>query len=177
MPKIYTKTGDTGVSSFWDGTRAPKSDIVFDTVGNLDYLTVKIGSLHVLIGDDDNFLRRIQLQIQVIASHVATPDPTKRQSLYQLKQADIDKLETSIDDMEKELPKLTQFILPCTNNIDSVVHECRVLARQAERRLVELVHWDTLQPEIKKYINRLSDYFFVLARFHSSEDVVGVDLF
>lgn len=166
--KIYTKTGDKGQTSFYDGSRASKSAINFDVVGEVDELTSRIGLLCALI-EGEYFtvtLRKVQSILQDINSHIATVNKTK----YKLPELDdgiVTDLENAIDVMEKVNPKLTKFILPGVMQTDAQAHLCRTQTRKVERRIIGLC---TEQPDIVpeiviRYINRLSDFFFVFARW------------
>lgn len=160
--KIYTKTGDKGMTSLWDGSRVSKDNIYIDTLGEIDTLSVYIGSLYVSVNNE--FFRVLQRLLQDINTHIATPNSTTRQLPF-LDPSIITTLENDIDRYTDELPKLTRFILPCSNDINVKIHLCRVQTRKVERYICGL---DTpLDPTIHQFINRLSDYFFVLARVYN----------
>lgn len=163
--KIYTKTGDSGNTSLYDGSRAPKHSVVFQVLGEIDELNCRIGLLCTYI-TDTNMLRKIQRTLQDFNSHIATIDKTNKK-LPALPESLVLELENMIDEMEKACPKLTKFILPGVITSDAHSHLCRTQARKAERYIVDMHFSHKLQiPEIiMKYMNRLSDFFFVFARW------------
>lgn len=183
--KVYTKTGDSGETSLYDGSRAPKYAINFVVLGEMDELSSRIGMLCAILGKDSVFypqLRIIQVIIQDFNSHIATLDSEGRK-LPELPNDIISKLEERIDKMEESNTKLTKFILPGVTQADAQAHLCRTQTRKAERALIELHNSrdiltvtkdgershveleEFMIPQIiLKYMNRLSDFFFVLAR-------------
>lgn len=167
--KIYTKTGDKGKTSLIGGTKVPKNDIRIDTYGTVDELNAHIG----LIGDCvvhaplKSTLKEIQDRLFTIGSSLAS-DPDKAPSLKipDLKEKDIVLLENEIDNMNKELPIMKSFILPGGHQTVSVTHIARCVCRRAERLCVNMqVQGLFIEPLVIKYLNRLSDYLFVLARY------------
>ena len=167
--KIYTKTGDEGKTSLIGGTKVPKSHIRINAYGNVDELNSFIGLLGDLLSDKHSreLLREIQDRLFTIGSSLAC-DPEKEISMRipDLHESDILLLENEIDAMNKLLPEMKSFILPGGNSIVSTAHICRTVCRRAERVIVELNASEPLcQPLIIKYLNRLSDYLFVLARY------------
>lgn len=166
--KIYTKTGDKGNTSLLDGTRVPKSSIYPDTLGSMDELTSRIGILCASLKCTEDpylipFLRDIQSNLQRINSYIATNDKTLG-FLANLEGID-SVIEDEIDRLQVNLPTLTKFILPGVTISDAHAHSCRTQARTAERRLRKYQEEVGGMPDVTlKYINRLSDYFFVLAR-------------
>ena len=163
--KIYTTTGDAGQTSFFDGSRAPKYSIAFQVLGEVDELSARIGLLCTHL-EETYMMRKIQRTLQDFNSHIATIDKTNRK-LPVLLDSLVTELEQMIDEMEKTNPKLTKFILPGVTTADSVAHLCRTQARKAERYLIEYRMTElTSLPEVMfKYMNRLSDFFFVFARW------------
>jgi cob(I)alamin adenosyltransferase len=166
--KIYTKTGDKGQTSFYDGSRALKSTINFEVVGEVDELSSRVGLVCALI-DKEYFsvqLRKIQATLQGINSHIATVDKTKY-TLPTIEASLVTDLEIAIDAMEKVNPKLTKFILPGVTQTDAHAHLCRTQTRKVERMIIGLCsEQPNAVPEIvMQYINRLSDFFFVFARW------------
>lgn len=183
--KIYTKTGDKGKTSLYDGKRITKDSVIFEVIGEIDELTSRIGMLYSLVKDQKNislYLKKIQQILQDINSNIATIDKTKK--IPQIKEELIFEIENNIDEMEEKLPKLTKFILPGINQTDAQAHLCRTQARKVERFLWKLENCtsrELLKNEkildltfvkvdiiILKFINRISDYFFVLARLLSN---------
>ena len=179
--KIYTRSGDEGISSLYDGSRISKSEIFFDVLGELDELSSRIGLLSSLLSSDDTlfeFLRIIQGKIQDINTIIATIKTKK--DLPKITDFDILVIEQQIDNLEKNNEPLTKFILPGVTHLDSQSHLCRTQARKVERYLWKLHNSKdniiktngvielkdiVIDNTITSYVNRLSDLFFVLARF------------
>ena len=167
--KIYTKTGDAGNTSLIGGTKVSKSHIRIQAYGTLDELNAFIGLLNDQISDvhSRELILEIQDRLFTIGSFLAC-DPNKETSMKipDLKESDIYLLENEIDHMNSKLPEMKSFILPGGNVAISTAHICRTICRRSERLIVELNEKEHLnQPLIIKYLNRLSDYFFVLARY------------
>jgi cob(I)alamin adenosyltransferase len=162
--KIYTKNGDNGYTSLYDGTKVKKNYELLCSVGTIDELSSNIGMLIVLTNDEilNNFLRCIQRDLQYINSLIATPSEEKRSRLIHLNESNVSSLEKQIDDMESFNDRLTQFILPGVTMVDAQCHICRTICRRVERDIIDIDLNDNI---VNKYINRLSDYFFVLARY------------
>lgn len=163
--KIYTKRGDKGETSLYDGSAVLKSSEPIHIVGEFDELNSRIGLIRMQlfeieqISDDHNdLLILIQNIIMYISTAIATPSKVAEYKLYL---EDTIKLENNIDKMMDEMPKLTKLILPAGNELSCNIHLCRTQTRKCERLIAEL----ELDPSIKEFINRLSDYFFALARY------------
>jgi cob(I)alamin adenosyltransferase len=167
--KIYTKTGDAGKTSLIGGTKVPKSHIRIQAYGTIDELNAFTGLLNDQISDTHSreMLLEIQDRLFTIGSSLACdPDKEIAMKIPDLKESDILLLETEIDQMNAKLPEMKSFILPGGHVAVSTAHICRTICRRAERLIVELDGKEHLdQPLIIKYLNRLSDYFFVLARW------------
>ncbi len=167
--KIYTKTGDAGKTSLIGGTKVPKSHIRINAYGTVDELNSFIGLLGDQLSDTHGReqLRKIQDRLFTIGSSLAC-DPTKEISMQipDLVESDISLLENEMDNMNLVLPEMKSFILPGGSPAVSTAHICRTICRRAERIIVELDGSEPLgQPLIIKYLNRLSDYLFILARY------------
>ena len=167
--KIYTKTGDAGKTSLIGGTKVPKSNIRIGAYGTVDELNAFIGLLGDQLADTHGreMLREIQDRLFTIGSSLAC-DPNKEiaMKIPDLRESDILLLEKEIDTMNEKLPEMKFFILPGGDISVSTAHICRTVCRRAERFVVELNETEPLaQPLIIKYLNRLSDYLFVLARY------------
>jgi cob(I)alamin adenosyltransferase len=167
--KIYTKTGDTGKTSLIGGTKVPKSHIRISAYGTVDELNAFIGLLGDQLSDmhGREILREIQDRLFTIGSSLAC-DPHKEISMKipDLQESDILLLENEIDTMNEKLPEMKSFILPGGHVTVSTAHICRTICRRAERIIVELDAAEPLgQSLIIKYLNRLSDYLFVLSRY------------
>jgi cob(I)alamin adenosyltransferase len=164
--KIYTKTGDKGETALLGGTRVPKHHLRIEAYGTVDELNACIGLArdHITDEADRTLLLEIQERLFTLGATLAT-DPAKTNvKKPDLVEADIEKLEGSIDAMNQNLPELKNFILPGGHVAVSAVHVARCVCRRAERhatRIAEIEHVDAI---IIRYLNRLSDWLFVLAR-------------
>lgn len=163
--KIYTKTGDKGETSLFGGRRLPKYHLRIDTYGTVDELNAFIGlvSDHVQNEKIEAELKAIQDLLFVIGANLAA-DPEQGGKVPDLKEADILFLEQAIDQMEATLPALKHFILPGGHPAVSFCHVARCVCRRAERLVVALAAEEVVLDIIIRYLNRLSDYLFVLAR-------------
>lgn len=177
VPKIYTKTGDKGTSALFSGERRPKDDLVFDALGTTDELSSHIG-LAIALAEDSKHpyiaqLVRVQCILQDIGSCIATPASSSRDShLRKVKFSarHTVELEEWIDEYSATLPALENFILPGGGQTVSQIHVCRAVCRRAERCVTPLVTGGECDVETQKYINRLSDFLFTIARVASSID-------
>jgi cob(I)alamin adenosyltransferase len=176
--KIYTKTGDNGTTGLVGGTRIPKHDLRIDCYGTVDELNSYLGLIRdqTISDDSQTTLIKIQNQLFIIGSLLATDsdklkDESKRKRLVitLLKSEAIEFLETEIDTMNSVLPPMTHFILPGGHQTVSFCHIARCICRRAERNISKLNTEQPTQPEILIYLNRLSDFIFVLARKLSKE--------
>lgn len=167
--KIYTKTGDLGKTSLIGGTKVAKSHIRIEAYGTVDELNSFIGLLsdHLTVQQIKELLKEIQDRLFTIGSSLAC-DPEKdiKMKIPDLKEEDIRLLEKEMDKMNEVLPEMKNFILPGGHPAVSTAHICRCVCRRTERLCVSLrEHNDFIDPIIIKYLNRLSDYLFVLARY------------
>jgi cob(I)alamin adenosyltransferase len=171
--KIYTKTGDTGTTALFGGTRVPKDHIRIESYGTVDELNSHIGLIRD--HDIDNHYKEILIEIQdrlfTVGAILATPPEkeVKKNGELRLKnlgiiESDIELLENEIDTMESSLPPMTHFVLPGGHTTVSYCHIARCVCRRAERLAVHLNHNEPIAEIAIKYLNRLSDYLFVLAR-------------
>jgi len=176
--KIYTKTGDKGTTGLVGGTRLPKHNLRIDCYGTIDELNSYLGLIRdqQISKDHKTTLLDIQNHLFVIGSLLATDpellkDETKRKCLgiSFLKPEAITFLETEIDAMNCELPPMTHFILPGGHPTVSFCHIARCICRRAERTISKLSIEHPTQPEVLIYLNRLSDFIFVMARKLSKE--------
>ncbi len=166
--KIYTKTGDGGKTSLIGGTKVSKADLRIESYGTVDELNSYVGLCKDLLQEDTGItiLQEIQDRLFTIGSELACdPDKTIKVSIPDLHESDIEVLEKEIDRMETKLEPLKAFILPGGHPTLSHLHIARTVCRRAERCCVRLANETTVDPVIIKYLNRLSDYLFVLARF------------
>lgn len=167
--KIYTKTGDAGKTSLIGGTKVFKSHMRIDAYGTVDELNAHIGLLGDLLAGFNvaSLLKEIQDRLFTVGSSLAC-DPEKETMLKipDLREEDLGVLEQAIDQMNEELPPLTSFVLPGGHTTVSSIHIARCVCRRAERLCVNLVQHDMyVAPLVIKYLNRLSDYLFVLSRY------------
>jgi len=171
--KIYTKTGDAGTTALFGGTRVPKHNLRIDSYGTVDELNSWIG----LVRDQsvDARTKNVLIEIQdhlFTAGAILATDPEKailkngkeRLNISKLDDEKINMLEQEMDAMEKELPPMTHFILPGGHQSVSFCHITRTVCRRAERLAAELHSQSPIDEQVLKYLNRLSDYLFVLAR-------------
>lgn len=169
--KIYTKTGDKGTTSLIGGTKVAKSNLRIEAYGTVDELNSYIGLCRDLIIDKNSrqLLQEIQDRLFTIGSALAC-DPVKepKMKIPDLHETDITLLENEMDKMNEMIPAMKNFILPGGHATVSHLHIARCVCRRAERCVVRLAEEDNeIEAAILKYLNRLSDYLFVLARFIS----------
>lgn len=167
--RIYTKTGDTGTTSLIGGTRVSKGHLRIESYGTVDELNSHIGLCRDLVGNEHEvvMLREIQDRLFTIGSSLACdPEKETKMKIPDLTAKDITLLEAEIDRMMAELPEMRSFILPGGHIAISQLHIARCICRRAERCCVRLGEEEgEPDPAIITYLNRLSDYLFVLARF------------
>jgi cob(I)alamin adenosyltransferase len=167
--KIYTKTGDLGKTSLIGGTKVPKSHLRIESYGTVDELNSYIGLVSDLISNNNSkvILREIQDRLFTIGSSLACdPDKEPLMKIPDLKESDIALLEEEIDKMNEVLPAMKSFILPGGHPAVSTTHVARCVCRRAERLCVNMQEHELfVEPLVIKYLNRLSDYLFILARY------------
>lgn len=183
LNKIYTRTGDDGSTGLVDGSRLSKASIRVQAYGDVDETNAVIGlvRLHLENRRLDDMLARIQNDLFDLGADLCRPDmeadaeaeyPPLRMTMGQ-----VDRLETEIDAMNAELEPLRSFILPGGSKLAAHLHVCRTVARRAERLAVLLAEHEEINPAAVKYLNRLSDWFFVAARVANNggkDDVLWV---
>jgi cob(I)alamin adenosyltransferase len=164
--KIYTKTGDEGKTSLLGGSRVPKHHLRIETYGTVDELNSFLGLLRDQLKDENQVKQiiRIQEQLFTIGSHLATEPGKHNIKLPEVHAEEIDYLEESIDQMNEVLPEMRNFVLPGGHSAVSTCHVARCVCRRAERLTVHLSEEAEVNPLILKYLNRLSDFLFVLSR-------------
>ncbi len=165
--KVYTKTGDKGETSLLSGERVPKHHIRIEAYGTVDELNSFIGLLcsYDIGNEHKDLLHKVQnLLFDIGASLAIEKKKNKFDSMKKVVVDDISMLETAIDKMNEELPDLKSFILPGGSKSVSICHVCRTVCRRAERLSTYLASQAEVDDLSIKYLNRLSDYFFVLAR-------------
>ncbi|HCQ30145.1 MAG TPA: cob(I)yrinic acid a,c-diamide adenosyltransferase [Flavobacteriales bacterium] len=165
--KIYTKKGDKGTTALFGGKRLPKNHLKIEAYGTVDELNAYIGLVRDLIEDDEQkkLLIEIQDRLFTIGAHLATDIEKKdKLTLPNLYQKDIELLEKAMDIMNETIPPMRAFVLPGGHPTVSHCHIARCVCRRAERKIVALNMEENVDELILSYLNRLSDYLFVLAR-------------
>lgn len=169
--KIYTKTGDKGSTSLIGGTRVPKYHLRIEAYGTVDELNSYIGLVRCqeIDAHHQSVLKEIQDRLFTIGASLAADPETSRMKIPDLHPEDITLLETEMDAMNTLLPELKHFILPGGNTVVSYCHVARCICRRAERIAVHLASESHVDENMTIYLNRLSDYLFVLARKLNSD--------
>ncbi len=169
---IYTKTGDAGTTSLVGGTRVEKTHIRLDAYGTVDELNSFVGWLACVIEDNETktFLSFVQNKLFAVGSYLATEtESVTPKAASIISEDDITKIETEIDRLDEKLPKLNRFVLPGGSEAASRAHICRSICRRAERMIYKVAEKHPVDERITRFVNRLSDYFFVLARKEANE--------
>jgi cob(I)alamin adenosyltransferase len=171
ITKVTTKTGDKGTTSLGNGTKVSKSNLRICCMGEIDELNSFIGLAKIRTSNNDlvKELNKIQNNLFNLGGELSIPD----NNLKLLKEKSISYLETSIKAMNKKLPPLKEFILPGGDEFSARLHIVRSVCRRVERYIVKLIEEEGGQGIWIKYLNRLSDYFFVLARYHTIKNNVN----
>lgn len=165
--KIYTRTGDEGMTALYGGERVPKDARRVEAYGTVDEANALLGVVRSQLGDLDAFdglLAELQSVLFDVGADLATPESRYRAHITPLSDVDVSELEREIDGLEANLPPLHAFILPGGHLAAASLHQARTTVRRAERRVVELSHFEEINPQVAVYLNRLSDLLFVLAR-------------
>jgi cob(I)alamin adenosyltransferase len=164
--KIYTRTGDKGKTTLVSGKPVPKTHVRIEAYGTVDELIAHIGMLRDMTEDDTlrAFLLDVQDRLMTCAAILASDCEDCQVRIPEIREADILDLESAIDLMEASLPILKSFVLPGGHVISSQCHIARTVCRRAERQIIRLSSELFVPDTVIKYINRLSDYLFVLAR-------------
>jgi cob(I)alamin adenosyltransferase len=169
--KIYTKTGDKGTTALFGGKRVSKADLRIETYGTVDELNSYIG----LVRDQEvnanrkNILVEIQDRLFTVGSILATEPGNTKVKVPPLNESDIVLLEKEIDEMDGQLPPMKSFVLPGGHQSVSFCHIARTVCRRAERLVIALDTAEKVDPLIVQYLNRLSDYLFMLSRKMTAE--------
>ncbi len=176
--KIYTKTGDKGQTSLIGGTRVSKAHLRIDAYGTVDELNAHIGLIMCQNIDTDyvKILKEIQDRLFTVGASLAADPEKSKMKIPDLHEADIALLEQEMDNMNAVLPALKHFVLPGGNTVVSYCHLARCVCRRAERLCVALAQDSFVEEKVTIYLNRLSDYLFVLARkltadFNAEENI------
>jgi cob(I)alamin adenosyltransferase len=179
LNKIYTRTGDAGDTALGNGDRVAKHALRVSTYGTSDELNATVGVARVhAAGEMDEQLALIQNDLFDLGADMCRPDmdqdATAEYPPLRMIAAQVDRLEAEIDAMNADLSALRSFILPGGNALAAQLHVCRTVARRSERLAVELATVETVNPVAIKYLNRLSDWFFVAARVANDNGAADV---
>ncbi|NDV82285.1 cob(I)yrinic acid a,c-diamide adenosyltransferase [Bacteroides sp. 51] len=164
---VYTKTGDKGTTALVGGTRVAKTHVRLEAYGTVDELNAQLGLLVTYLTDerDKTTVLKVQNRLFTIGSHLATDqDKMELREASVITATHIAELEQEIDLIDEALPPLRTFVIPGGNRGAGVCHVCRTVCRRAERRILTLAEEYKISPEVLSYMNRLSDYLFVLSR-------------
>ena len=167
ITKVYTRGGDKGLTSLVGGQRVSKASTRLEAYGTVDELSSNLGLLESLLteGHEQQMVVRIQNCLFNVCTNLATDqEQTPLYPSAYLPKGEIELLEQEVDSIMKELPERQGFILPGGTREAAQAHVCRTVCRRAERRIVALSEIAVVSPEVQQYINRLSDYLFVLAK-------------
>jgi cob(I)alamin adenosyltransferase len=166
--KIYTKTGDAGETGLFGGTRVSKASLRVEAYGEVDELNSALGWARLAVSDEalDAVLNRIQNDLFEVGAELGSTEASKQKSVVPLiAEPQVEALERAIDQYEEGPPALTSFVLPGGSEGASRFHLARCVCRRAERSVVALGAHDSIRGEVIRYLNRLSDLLFVLARY------------
>lgn len=179
ITRVYTRTGDRGETSLVGGKRVPKDSPRIDAYGTIDELNSIIGLARVFneenleAGEAHHFLDEVLCKIQDelfdLGSELATPPESFQQGMFRISQTEIKNIEKLIDKCQENLQPLESFILPGGGRVGAYLHQCRTVCRRAEREILRLSRQETISEWPLKYVNRLSDLFFVLLRWIGKE--------
>lgn len=175
ITRVYTRTGDNGETSLVGGKRVPKDSPRIEAYGTIDELNSIVGLARVFNEERlakgkahrflDEILRGIQDELFDLGSELATPPDFSYEGMYRVGEGEVKRLEGLIDECQKELGPLHSFVLPGGGKIGGYLHQCRTVCRRAEREILRLSRVEEIGEWPFKYVNRLSDLFFVLARW------------
>ena len=167
--KIYTKTGDKGQTSLYDGTRVDKDSLRVESYGTVDELNSYIGFASKFINDENikNDLKKIQMRLFFVAGELATLEEGKY--IYKVNDEDIVALENIIDDYLPRIRGVDKFIVPGSSEASAALHVARTICRRAERRIISLKAKEEVSDTLLKFVNRLSDVLYTYARFLESD--------
>ena len=179
ITRVYTRTGDRGETALVGGKRVPKDSLRIEAYGTIDELNSIVGLARAFneekLADGeahrflDTVLRQIQDELFDLGSELATPPDFFQEGMYRVSESEVKKIEQLIDECQKELEPLKSFVLPGGGRIGAYLHQCRTVCRRAEREILRLSRAEELSEWPIKYVNRLSDLFFVLSRWISKK--------
>lgn len=175
ITRVYTRTGDKGTTALVGGKRVPKDSPRIAAYGTVDELNSVLGLARVFNAERltegekhrwlDEVFRRLQNQLFDLGSELATPEDAIYEGMHRIGDAEVKELEALMDRCQKDLPPLKSFALPGGGRIGGFLHQCRTVCRRAEREIVALSRVEPVGEGALRYVNRLSDAFFVLARW------------
>ncbi len=177
LNKITTRTGDGGTSALATGERRSKADPRFAAIGTVDELNAHVGLTRLETGADtvlDAMLARIQNDLFDLGADLAAPETGGARQRLRIGPGHVARLEAETDDLNAALAPLTSFVLPGGSRLASVLHLCRTVARRAEREMVGLAAVEPVNAEALRFVNRLSDFFFVAARHANDRGAADV---
>ena len=183
ITRVYTRTGDKGETRLVGGKRVPKDSQRIEAYGTIDELNSVVGLARTFNDEKINvseahrfldvILRQIQDELFDLGSELATPPDFFQEGMYRVGEREVKKIEQLIDECQKELEPLKSFVLPGGGKIGAYLHQCRTVCRRAEREILRLSRVEELSEWPLKYVNRLSDLFFVLSRWISKQTGEG----
>jgi cob(I)alamin adenosyltransferase len=175
ITRVYTRTGDKGTTALVGGTRVPKDSPRIAAYGTVDELNSVLGLARVFNEERlkegekhrwlDEVFRRLQNQLFDLGSELATPEGAVYEGMHRIGDSEVKELEALMDRCQKDLPPLKSFTLPGGGRISGFLHQCRTVCRRAEREIVALSRGEPVSEGVLRYVNRLSDLFFVLSRW------------
>lgn len=175
LTRIYTKTGDGGETGLAGGVRVPKDSDRIEAYGTVDELNSMVGTVRaffkeakavpMVFKDTDSRFSKIQNILFVVGADLATAPGKTYPGQVRIQEKQVTELESWMDEWQKELRPLPEFILPGGGKVSSLLHQARTVCRRAERLVIRLSRKEEVRPEIIRYLNRLSDAFFVVARW------------
>jgi cob(I)alamin adenosyltransferase len=179
ITRVYTRTGDKGETSLVGGKRVPKDSPRIDAYGTIDELNSIVGLARVFNEENldageahqflDEVLCKIQDELFDLGSELATPPEFFKDGMFRISETEIKNIEKVIDKCQEDLEPLNSFILPGGGRVGGYLHQCRTVCRRAERDILRLAREETVSDCLLKYVNRLSDLFFVLSRWISKQ--------
>ena len=176
ITKVYTKTGDKGITGLADGSRVPKNHPRIQAYGSVDELNAIIGIIRSLMAETNSNLESMDKSLYVIQNNLfnvggdlATPKSARWENMALITSDSIADLEEDIDELNQDLPPLKEFILPGGGKIGAFFHQARTVCRRAERDVISLMQVEDIESAPMTYLNRLSDYLFVAGRWIAKE--------
>lgn len=175
ITRVYTRTGDQGETALVGGRRVPKDSPRIEAYGTLDELNAVVGLARVFNAEQlergpahrrlDEILRRLQNELFDLGSELATPPDAAYEGMFRVGAGEVTALEKLMDECQKALPPLKSFVLPGGGRVGGFLHQARTVCRRAERQILALSRVEPIGEWPLKYVNRLSDLFFVLSRW------------